>query len=94
MSDLIDRDKAIEMINKTIKSNKSIHYEMKYWEDGMNCARQIVEGLPSAEPQIIRCKDCKYYQIDGNFMFCNSEGSMFAEVTESDFCSYAERRTE
>ena len=55
---------------------------------------RYIQSLPTVEPQIIHCKDCKHFQIDGNFMFCNSEGSMFADVTESDFCSYAERRTE
>ena len=46
MSDLIDRQAAIDAINKDIMG-------------GLNYER-ILRELPSAEP-IIRCKDCKWY---------------------------------
>lgn len=48
----------------------------------------LVRKLPSAQPEIIRCKDCKWKQ--------GSECVRFAEVRPfpDDFCSRAERRTD
>lgn len=51
MDDLISRQAALNAIEKTIKVNSSIHYEMRYWEDGMNCAKNILEDLPSVQPE-------------------------------------------
>ncbi len=54
--------------------------------------------LPSAEPEIIRCKNCKHYQFADNRAFgmpvkmCEWFG--FEDVDDDDFCSRAERRTE
>lgn len=64
---------------------------------------QVLDELPSAQPEIIRCKDCKYYVV--HTMFGRSEGwcerncdevdKLLAYVTEpDDFCSHAERRTD
>lgn len=48
-----------------------------------------VEHLPSAEPEIIQCKDCKHYD-DG---LCRRW--KYSHVTSGDsFCSDAERRTD
>ena len=51
----------------------------------------VLETLPSAEPEIIRCKDCKYYQQDHLFKvgFCDGR-----KRNNDDFCSRAERRTD
>ena len=50
-----------------------------------------LERLPSAQPEIIRCKDCKYYTRP---WYCeawnNSPG--FPVVSDEMFCSMAERR--
>ena len=64
MADLIDRQAAIEEIEKTINANKSIHYEMRYWEDGMNCALNIIEDIPSAQPEV-DCQKCVFRGFAG-----------------------------
>ena len=48
----------------------------------------ILESLPSAQPDIVRCEDCKWKQ--------GSECVRFADVRPfpDDFCSRAERRTD
>ena len=48
-------------------------------------------GKASAQPEIIRCKDCKYYQQDHLFKvgFCDGR-----KRNNDDFCSRAERRTD
>lgn len=75
MSDLIDRQAAID---------EAKHYiEIGYDSDIIH----TLENLPSAEPEIIRCKDCKHYD-DG---LCRRW--KYSHVTSEDsFCSGAERR--
>lgn len=46
-----------------------------------------IEQLPSAQPEIIRCKDCKFYREYG----CQRA---FVYPEPEDFCSMAERRTD
>lgn len=55
----------------------------------------MISTLPSAQPEqpeIIRCKDCKQFRrwIDTNICFCDITES---EISDNDFCSRAERRT-
>jgi len=58
-----------------------------YWCDGCSDVQTIMD-LPSAQPEIVRCKDCKWKQ--------GSECVRFADVRPfpDDFCSRAERRKE
>jgi len=51
------------------------------------------EDLPSAQPEIIHCKDCKQFRrwIDTDICFCDITES---ERSDNDFCSKAERRTD
>ncbi|HAV26778.1 MAG TPA: hypothetical protein DCX23_00420 [Lachnospiraceae bacterium] len=69
---------------------------------------KVVKSLPPAEPQIIRCKDCKYW-IPYDWMFSEVwQSKNIADYPEdeigcacsdmamkaNDFCSRGERRTE
>ena len=79
MQDLISRQAAIDAIRGEIEIN------------GYSHVVDVLEQLPSAQPEIIRCKDCK---------FCRQEIDMCDEpystahnvVHEDDFCSKAERK--
>ena len=56
----------------------------------------MISTLPSAELEIIRCKDCKHYRsyagiIDG---YCDMAEWFGRFQYLNDFCSRAERRTE
>ena len=57
-----------------------------------------IEKLPSAEPEIIHCKDCKHYRFADNrafgFPVKRCEWTGFEDVDDNDFCSRAERREE
>ena len=44
--------------------------------------------LPSAQPEIIRCKDCRW---NDGVAYCEMH---FRDVKGDDFCSWAERRTD
>ena len=52
-----------------------------------------LETLPSAEPQIIRCKDCKWYAERADFAYCSYHDDDILWM-DDDYCSYATRRTE
>ena len=52
-------------------------------------AIEKIRGLPSAQPEIVRCKDCKYSQ-GGGYPHCNRV--IWWNTREDDFCSRAERR--
>ena len=53
--------------------------------------KTVVKKLLAAQPEIVRCKDCKYRGV-GNYCVY---GTRLAWVTKSnDFCSRAERREE
>ena len=53
-----------------------------------------IEELPSAQLEIIRCKDCKWWSND-DYRECSSPNYDDGYVTPAGFyCGYAERRTD
>ena len=79
--DLISRQAAIELCDWY--DNPSLHDDL--------------EKLPSAQPEIIKCKDCRHYKIDhpkANGYHCCYRCHNIFPMKETDFCSKAERRTE
>ena len=57
----------------------------------MNCAESELYELPPAQPEIIRCKDCKWFGDIGCAIEIVDDSG---RPSENDFCSYAERRTD
>ena len=59
---------------------------------------KVLEKVPSAQPKIIRCKDCKYlkemefYDRPGITLLCDN--NRFGSITLDGFCSWAEKRGE
>ena len=56
----------------------------------------IVNEIPTADVvEVVRCKDCKYFQTakvnNKGFLICPASGM---EITETDYCSYGERKME
>ena len=51
---------------------------------------KYIEALPSAQPEIIRCKDCKYLNIDSIYSqyWCGGR-----KVYPDFYCGKAERKT-
>ena len=76
MDDLISRQAAIDTVKKLIWLTR----------DAKDVIAEVIEELPSAQSDIIRCKECKHYDPNDH---CYLQG---AEA--DDFCSYAERREE
>lgn len=88
MSDLISRQDAIDAVERA-KTART--------EDGeIFCAKinaqMNIQLLPSAEPEVVRCKDCKHWNI-------TSDGFGECEITDRQFfsieyCSFGERKEE
>lgn len=88
MDDFIRRQAVKELAYKQIRE-KYCGIALKEQRDFyIKLADSIIDLLPSAEPQIIHCKDCKWK--DG------SKCVRFAEIRPfpNDFCSRAERRVD
>ena len=89
MDDLISRQMLLEYIHGEPVGRLLCD---KYNLDG------LIEQLPSAQPEIIRCKDCKYWvpgYITDNDDFippkCGEWRQMVGHSSD-DYCSLAERR--
>lgn len=93
MSDLIYRNQAIDAVSRGCKELRGIFAD---------CEKNLNE-LPSAEPEIVRCKDCKHFHYDMPYVIqgipvlghevCDFWGDG-CKTSENGFCSYAERRTD
>lgn len=73
MSDLISRQAALSTIDKNRQDLLSLgmdgaeHILVHY-------GRRVIEELPSAQPEIIRCKDCRWWDAkeDGYEGYCHA----------------------
>ena len=63
MSDTISRQAAIDALESI--GSLDTEADRKY-------ARSVFEALPSAQPEIIRCKDCRFATLtyDGDCKYC------------------------
>ena len=99
MSDTISRRAAIDafLTELTKRERKNLLHtwstvEVKYFVVDM------LEKLPSAQAEIIRCKDCKWYgRVDKRRFYRDMDclqKHIDTIVPDRDFCSKAERRGE
>lgn len=86
MKDPIERQEAIDAIDGALLD-----------EVNEGIAIDILLDLPSAQPEIIRCKDCKYWDTSWqndyapNYHYCpNVDGTR----RDDFYCADAERRTD
>ena len=80
MSDLISRQAAID----------ATWFEPSY-TDPLNVLTEVrdrIKALPSVQPEITRCRNCKF--ASGDSRICIKFGH--SPIGELDFCAWAERR--
>ena len=85
MDDTISRQDALDVVDE-------LNSPDWYMEWGAEARRRLV-GLPPAQPEIITCIECKYYNTDTEQ--CNNDkGLRFIDFgnPERMWCSWAERR--
>ena len=81
MGDLIERRAAIDALHMHLMYRMGTDSNKKRLDDWIN-------SLPSAQPEIIRCRNCKF--ASGDSRICMKFGH--SPIGELDFCSFAERR--
>ena len=70
--DCIERQAVIEALEKVAElfpwrvpgNRDSYDRYNEAWNDAIGRAEIEIEELPSAQPEIIRCKDCKHFEYD------------------------------
>lgn len=96
MNDLISRKAAISAFNCT---NELIVGGTANAQNVVNYINKVIDkikDLPSAQPEIIRCRDCKHGSPNGRYgcRFYHYKNYETHEMKPDDFCSRAERREE
>ena len=86
MHDLISRQAAIDAINK-MKIYRPLDSDRYVLSD---CLDKIV-NLPSAQPEIIRCKDCKYRDENWRRVSVRWLPCMDVRTGSNWYCGSAER---
>lgn len=92
--DLISRKAAIDALEK-ILAEPEYYHDGEDWYVGVNSAESKIYELPSAQPEIIHCKDCKFYSPmnrETKTGICNL--TMHQNFGDNWFCAGAERRTD
>ena len=80
-TDCISRRQAIDALHMHLMYRMGTDSNKKRLDDWIN-------GLPSAHPEIIRCRECKF--ASGDSRICMKFDH--SPIGELDFCSFAERR--
>ena len=79
----IDADAAIESLTE-YGNGRAVYI-------GVEEAVRRIEQLPSAQPEIIRCKDCKSRDNDD---FCTGRGFPYQLVPDDGFCDKGRKEKE
>lgn len=88
MSDLINRQ---VLMGSLVLSDKTGGFTCEQ----MRAVLEVVQAQPPAQPEIIRCRECKHYYFADNRIpqeqryVCDIGGEIWQP---DDFCSYGERR--
>lgn len=105
-ADLIDRQESIDALMEKDKKLRNLNwYDNPYAEGecaGIDEALSIISNLPlvqPAQPEIVRCKDCKHYtlkpQVNSNYCYTrHCTRSALISSKPDDYCSWAEKRTD
>ena len=84
MSDLIDRQVAINAVG----------YYSLHSGDKLLFADKPLKELPSVQPEIIRCKDCKHRDPEDKKCDCGHDIVWQLPRDDDWYCADAERRTD
>ena len=92
-NDLLRRQDCIETI-EGITSSMSVCVNTDECHGMKRMQRQAVleiANMPAAQPEIVRCKDCKYNVSSHK---CLHPESFFLVPDDDFYCGYAERRSD
>ena len=89
MNDLISRQAAIEVIDAVFPVDPMKSEYAQGIACGAALAKTYVEQLPSAQPEIARCKECRYVYYDEEFgnYWCDRMSGSF-KVEADGYCKW------
>lgn len=101
MSDTIDRQAAIDALDVLCQEHRykipgkreTYSQYNEAWQDALDRAEGAIFNLPSAQPGIIRCKECKHsehWYKDKRRCFLWAEDGI--DVFDDGYCNYADMR--
>ena len=90
MDDLISRQAAIEALARVAREKFNLSDEFNHYLAGLMDGENAIRQLPSAQPDIIQCRNCKF--ASGDSRICMKFGH--SPIGELDFCAWAERKTD
>ena len=96
MDDLISRQAAIDALAKNMPSwttpdgSGQFDHDIQVTDEAYVDCMQIIHDMPSAQPDIIQCRNCKF--ASGDSRICMKFGH--SPIGELYFCAWAERRTD
>lgn len=99
--DLISRAAAIDALDVLCQEHRykipgkreTYSQYNEAWQDALDRAEGAIGNLPSAQPEIVRCRDCTHNRFPATS--ANADCEIFYGMTNQDgFCHMAERRTE
>jgi len=84
-NDLISRQATIDLVGDWIYNPEDLRYH-----------KDVINSIPAAQPEIVRCKDCKHWDTEWSV---SESGAHYCPMVDgnrnSDFyCADAERRTD
>lgn len=77
------------MMDDTISRQVAIDAFTHKWDGMVTSVFDVINSLPSAQPEIIRCGECTHK--DKKIDYCHYLG---ITICERDYCSYGKRRTD
>lgn len=87
--DLIYRQAAVDHFRRIIDATNTNNRYKTGFVDGLEVCINHLSTMPSAQPEIVRCKDCKYW---GKRELCDKWDYY---ISNGDFyCGCAERRAD
>ena len=101
VNDTISRQAVIDRINKQREHlQPDIYPQDKIGDAAYRICAEFIERFPSAQPEIVRCKDCENWipgYITDNDDFIPPKCGKYQQMvghSSDDYCSHAERRTD
>ena len=98
MSRWIDADATTADIQerycKPCKERKEDYNEVRCRACWVDDAMDEIDGFADNSIDIVRCRECKWFDSKGHCMRLTAEYGTYEDVRTDDFCSYGEREGE
>lgn len=83
------RDEAIKWLGSlTVDIGEMRHQDLWVYAQAITEIGQMIADTPD----IVKCKDCRYFKSHGNTGYCDKATALLGELNPDNYCSYGERK--